>query len=88
MTGEDDFVAARHGDWDALAALLDRKLALHKLPPADIALSVCLVHHLSEADVINLIRNASKSCRRLILLEWRPPRTSRCCACRPSKGRW
>ena len=50
--------------------------AVDPLPLADIAFSVCLVHHLSEADVVKLIRNASKSCRRLILLDlvrhWMP----------------
>jgi 2-polyprenyl-3-methyl-5-hydroxy-6-metoxy-1,4-benzoquinol methylase len=43
--------------------------AVDPLPCADVAISVCLIHHLSEADAIALIRNASKSCRRLILLD-------------------
>jgi 2-polyprenyl-3-methyl-5-hydroxy-6-metoxy-1,4-benzoquinol methylase len=43
--------------------------AIDPLPSSDVALAVCLVHHLAEADVIRLIRNASKSCRRLILLD-------------------
>jgi 2-polyprenyl-3-methyl-5-hydroxy-6-metoxy-1,4-benzoquinol methylase len=43
--------------------------AVDPLPPADVALAVCLIHHLTEADVINMIRNVSKSCRRLILLD-------------------
>ncbi len=43
--------------------------AVDPLPLADVAVSVCLIHHLSEADAIALIRNASKSCRRLILLD-------------------
>ena len=42
MIGEDDFVAARHGDWDELTRLLDRKKALHKLPPADISRAAAL----------------------------------------------
>lgn len=49
--------------------ILTGNAAVDPLPAADIAFSVCLVHHLSEADVVNLIRNASKSCRRLILLD-------------------
>jgi SAM-dependent methyltransferase len=49
--------------------ILTGNAAMDPLPSADIALSVCLVHHLSEADVVNLIRNAAKSCRRLILLD-------------------
>ena len=43
--------------------------AVDPLPPADVAVSICLAHHLSEADVVNLIRNVSKSCRRLILVD-------------------
>lgn len=43
--------------------------AVDPLPAADVAISVCLLHHLSETEVIGLIRNASKSCRRLILLD-------------------
>ncbi len=43
--------------------------AVDPLPAADVAISVCLLHHLAEADVIELIRNVSKSCRRLILLD-------------------
>ncbi|HEV2198671.1 MAG TPA: methyltransferase domain-containing protein [Bryobacteraceae bacterium] len=39
------------------------------LPRADVALAVCLVHHLSEADIVRLIRNVSKSCGRLIVLD-------------------
>jgi len=43
--------------------------AIDPLPEADTAISVCLMHHLSEEDAVSLIRNASKSCRRLILLD-------------------
>jgi SAM-dependent methyltransferase len=39
------------------------------LPRADVALAVCLIHHLSEAEVVKLIRNVSRSCRRLIVLD-------------------
>jgi SAM-dependent methyltransferase len=39
------------------------------LPRADAALAVCVVHHLSEADIVRLIRNVSKTCRRLIILD-------------------
>ncbi len=43
--------------------------AVDPLPAADVALAVCLIHHLNEADIVKMIRNASKSCRRLILLD-------------------
>ena len=49
--------------------ILTGNAAIDPLPSADVAISVCLVHHLSEADVVSLIRNVSKSCRRLILLD-------------------
>jgi uncharacterized membrane protein SpoIIM required for sporulation len=39
---EDDFVAARRGDWDALALLLGRKRALHRLRPSEIARAAAL----------------------------------------------
>ena len=49
--------------------ILTGNAAVDPLPQADVALAVCLIHHLSEPDVVNLIRNVSKSCRRLILLD-------------------
>ena len=39
------------------------------LPQADAALAICLVHHLSEAEVVCLIRNVARSCGRLIILD-------------------
>jgi 2-polyprenyl-3-methyl-5-hydroxy-6-metoxy-1,4-benzoquinol methylase len=49
--------------------ILTGNAAVDPLPHADVALAICLVHHLSEADVVNMIRNVSKTCRRLILLD-------------------
>ena len=39
------------------------------LPSAEIAFSMCLGHHLSEDDLIGLIRNVGRFCRRFILLD-------------------
>lgn len=39
------------------------------LPEADVAFSMHLGHHLSEADLTGLIRNVGRSCRRFILLD-------------------
>jgi len=39
------------------------------LPPVDVAFSMHLGHHLSEEELVNLIRNVGKSCRRFILLD-------------------
>lgn len=43
--------------------------ALDPLPRADVAIAVCFVHHLSEEELIRLIRNVSRSCRRFIVLD-------------------
>jgi SAM-dependent methyltransferase len=39
------------------------------LPEADVALAVCLAHHLSAAEFIGLVRNVSRSCPRFIVLD-------------------
>lgn len=39
------------------------------LPRADVALAVCLVHHLTPAQVVSLIQNVARSCKRLIVLD-------------------
>ena len=44
--------------------------ALHEaLPSADVAFSMHLGHHLSERDLVELIRNVGRFCRRFILLD-------------------
>jgi SAM-dependent methyltransferase len=39
------------------------------LPPADVAFCMYLCHHLTPHDVIRMIRNVGRSCRRFILLD-------------------
>jgi len=39
------------------------------LPQADVAVSVCLVHHLRDAEFIALIRNVGRACRRFVVLD-------------------
>ncbi len=39
------------------------------LPTADVAIAVYLAHHLSGGDLVRLIRNVSRSCRRFIVLD-------------------
>lgn len=60
----------------ATVPILTGNAAVDPLPSADVALAVCVVHHLEEADVVKLIRNVSRSCPRLILLDlvrhWMP----------------
>ena len=41
----------------------------HPLPQADVALAICLVHHLSEAELVELIRNVGRSAGRRIVLD-------------------
>lgn len=39
------------------------------LPHADVAVSVCVVHHLHDEELIELIRNVGRSCRRFVILD-------------------
>jgi len=44
--------------------------AVHdRLPSADVAVCALVAHHLSEQEVVALIRNVGRSCRRLVLLD-------------------
>ncbi|HEY6507421.1 MAG TPA: methyltransferase domain-containing protein [Vicinamibacterales bacterium] len=39
------------------------------LPDADVAISICLAHHLTDDQFVDLIRNVGRSCRRFIVLD-------------------
>jgi SAM-dependent methyltransferase len=39
------------------------------LPRADVAVSVCLVHHLRDEEFIEMIRNVGRACRRFVILD-------------------
>lgn len=39
------------------------------LPNADVAVSVCLMHHLSDDEFISMIRNVGRACRRFVILD-------------------
>jgi 2-polyprenyl-3-methyl-5-hydroxy-6-metoxy-1,4-benzoquinol methylase len=54
---------------DALVPVVAADAVRDALPSADVAISVCLAHHLSEVEVGELIRNTGRSCRRLILVD-------------------
>ena len=54
---------------NAQVTILKGNAVTDSLPCADVALAICMAHHLSENDLIRLIRNVSLSCRRLILLD-------------------
>ena len=40
-----------------------------QLPRADVAISVCFAHHLTDDQFVDLIRNVGRSCRRFIILD-------------------
>lgn len=50
-------------------SILQADAVLDRLPIADVAYSMYLGHHLSEVELIKLIRNVGRSCRRFILLD-------------------
>jgi SAM-dependent methyltransferase len=54
---------------NAPVTILTGNAVTGSLPRAEVAIAVCMAHHLSEADLILLIRNVSHSCRRFILLD-------------------
>ena len=39
------------------------------LPRADVAVSVCLLHHLRDEESVEMIRNVGRTCRRFIILD-------------------
>jgi SAM-dependent methyltransferase len=49
--------------------ILQRDVIRDNLPEADAVISVCMAHHLSEADVAAMIRNIGRCARYLILLD-------------------
>ena len=61
---------------DSSIPILTGNAAVDPLPEADVAISICLAHHLPVDEVVSMIRNVSRSCRRLILLDlvrhWMP----------------
>lgn len=39
------------------------------LPQADVAVSVCMAHHLHDDELVALVRNVGRSCRRFLILD-------------------
>ena len=50
-------------------AILQRDATRDELPPADVAISMMTLHHLTDDQVIGVIRNTARSCRRFICLD-------------------
>ena len=42
---------------------------LSPLPDSDVAVAVCVAHHLSDSDYMELIRNVGRYCRRFVILD-------------------
>jgi SAM-dependent methyltransferase len=54
---------------DAGAGIIQADAVRDPLPPADVAYSLCLAHHLSEEELRAVILNVGRSCRRLLLID-------------------
>jgi 2-polyprenyl-3-methyl-5-hydroxy-6-metoxy-1,4-benzoquinol methylase len=50
-------------------SILQRDATRDDLPPADLAISLLTLHHLTDDQVVSVIRNTARSCRRLICLD-------------------
>jgi SAM-dependent methyltransferase len=58
-----------HPPADASVPILRLDAVHESLPPADVAIAMLMTHHLPDEDVIRLIRNVSRSCRRFVILD-------------------
>jgi 2-polyprenyl-3-methyl-5-hydroxy-6-metoxy-1,4-benzoquinol methylase len=50
-------------------AILQRDATRDELPDADVAISMLTLHHLTDDQVVSVIRNTARSCRRFICLD-------------------
>lgn len=50
-------------------SILQRDATCDELPPADVAITLLTLHHLTDDQVVSVIRNTARSCRRLICLD-------------------
>ena len=58
-----------HPSIAALVPIVKANAVYDELPFADVAFSMHLGHHLSEGDLVGLIRNVGRFCRRFILMD-------------------
>lgn len=54
---------------DAPVRILRANAICDPLPAADVAYALCLAHHLSEDEVVNMIHNVGRSCRRFVVID-------------------
>ena len=58
-----------HPPENADCRILQLDAVRDRLPLADVAIAMTMIHHLSEEEVIRLIHNVRRSCRRFIILD-------------------
>jgi SAM-dependent methyltransferase len=58
-----------HPSANPTVAMLQLDAVRDPLPPADVAISMLMAHHLTDQEVVHLIHNVRKSCRRFIILD-------------------
>ena len=65
--------------------ILEANAVRSRLPDSDVAVAVCVAHHLSDSDCIELIRNVGRYCRRFVILDlvrhWLPLALFRLAVC-------
>ena len=49
--------------------ILKRDAVWEALPQADVAVSVCMAHHLRDEEFVEMIRNVGRACRRFVILD-------------------
>jgi len=54
---------------EAKAPVIRADATRDPLPEADVAISSLVIHHLTEQQAINLIRNVGRSCKRFVILD-------------------
>jgi SAM-dependent methyltransferase len=54
---------------DAAVPIVQADATRDPLPGADVAISICVAHHLTDDQFVSLIRNVGRSCRRFVILD-------------------
>ena len=54
---------------DAVVPIVQADVTRDPLPQADVAISICMAHHLTDDQFVDLIRNVGRSCRRFVILD-------------------
>lgn len=57
------------GTFHSDVSILQADAVRDTLPFCDVALAVCVAHHLADEHLVELIRNVGRSCKRLVILE-------------------